>query len=93
VCKEGLWRYSRHPNFFGEALQWWGIYILACQTPGGWKTIYSALTMTILVRFITGVPSVELMEKNNPEYQRYRKETNVFVPMPPNLPSGKAKAL
>lgn len=85
VMKGGLWRFSRHPNYFGEALQWWGIYVIAAQVSGGWKTIYSAITMTILVRFVTGVPPLEFLEKNNPEYQQYKKETNVFVPMPPNL--------
>jgi len=67
--KEGLWRYSRHPNYFGEALHWWGIYLIATNVSGGLKTFYSALTMTILVRFISGVPLNEKMEENNPEYQ------------------------
>ena len=80
IIKSGLWRYSRHPNYFGEALSWWGISILACSIKYGWITFYSAIFITLLIRFVSGVPLLEEKYKDRPEFQQYCKETNVFVP-------------
>ena len=57
--KNGLWRYSRHPNFFGESIFWWGLFINACSVHNGWITFYSPLIVTLLVRFVSGVPILE----------------------------------
>lgn len=78
--KTGLWRYSRHPNYFGEALIWWGIFIIACGLEYGWITVISPLTITLLLRFVSGVPFPEEKYKDNAEWQQYCRETNVFVP-------------
>lgn len=75
-----MWRYSRHPNYFGEAVMWWGMYLLACSEPNGYWTFGSALFITYLVRFLSGVPMLERKQKKNPDFQIYMKETNVFVP-------------
>ena len=80
LIKSGLWRYSRHPNYFGEALLWWGIYIIACSVSFGWITVFAPAFITILVRFISGVPLLENKYKDRPEFQEYMKETNVFAP-------------
>jgi steroid 5-alpha reductase family enzyme len=80
LIKSGLWRYSRHPNYFGEALLWWGIYIIACSVAFGWITVFAPAFITILVRFISGVPLLENKYKDRPEFQEYMKETNVFAP-------------
>jgi steroid 5-alpha reductase family enzyme len=78
--KTGLWRYSRHPNYFGEALLWWGIFIIACGIEYGWITIFSPVIITLSLRFLSGVPFPENKYKDNPEWQKYCRETNVFVP-------------
>ena len=67
--KWGLWRYTRHPNYFGEAVVWWGIYFIACSVKVGYATIYSALIITLLLRFVSGVPLLEEKYKDNPEFQ------------------------
>jgi len=66
--RTGLWRYSRHPNYFGEAVMWWGIYIIACGINYGYLTIVSAIFITFLLRFVSGVPFPEEKYKNNPEW-------------------------
>ena len=54
-----VWRYSRHPNYFGEALLWWGVYIVSCGTHLGWTTFYSCLFITLMIRFVSGVTMLE----------------------------------
>ena len=76
----GLWRYTRHPNYFGEAVLWWGMFIIACSIQWGWVTVFAPLFITYLVRFWSGVPMLEKKYENNPEFQAYCKETNVFCP-------------
>jgi len=78
--KTGLWRYSRHPNYFGESLMWWGIWIISCSIEYGYVTIFSCLAITLLIRFLSGVPFPEEKYKDNIEWQQYCKETNVFFP-------------
>lgn len=80
LIKVGLWRYSRHPNYFGEAVLWWGIFIIALSVEFGWITVYAPLFITLLIRFVSGVPLLENKYKDRPEFQQYMKETNVFVP-------------
>lgn len=80
VLQTGLWKYSRHPNYFGEIMMWWGIFLMALAVPGGIYTIITPLTITITLRFITGVPWVEQVFDNNPAYQEYKKRTNTLIP-------------
>lgn len=80
IITSGLWRYSRHPNYFGEATLWWGIYLFATRMKWGWVTFYSALCITLLVRFVSGVPFLEEKYKDRKDFQIYMKETNCFVP-------------
>merc|ERR1719238_344933 len=63
VITTGLWRYTRHPNYFGEAFTWWGIYIIACGVKEGYWTFFSALSITFLIRFFSGVPILEESQK------------------------------
>lgn len=76
--RSGLWRYSRHPNYFGEAVMWWGIFLIAVNLEYGWITVYSPIFITTFLRFVSGVPFPEKKYANNPEWQAYCKETNVF---------------
>ena len=55
----GLWRYTRHPNYFGEAVLWWGVWLLACSTHLGYLTVFAPIVITLLVRFVSGVPMLE----------------------------------
>lgn len=80
IIKTGLWRYSRHPNYFGEVVVWWGVYLIACSIKWGWVTFYSALAITLLIRFVSGVPFLEKKYQDRPDFIEYKKETNCFVP-------------
>lgn len=80
IMKEGLWRYSRHPNYFGELCMWWAIYLMTLSIPYGWVTIVGPITLTILLLFVSGVPLVEKQFSNNDAYERYKKETSSIIP-------------
>lgn len=67
-CKRGLWRYSRHPNYFGECVLWWGPFLMACSLPWGWTTFFAPLFINLLIRFVSGVPMLEAKYKENPEF-------------------------
>ena len=82
VLSTGLWRYSRHPNYFGNFLIWWGFYLIALSA-GGWWTIISPLLMTLLLLKVSGVALLEKdISKRRPEYLRYIDSTNAFFPGP-----------
>ncbi len=79
--------FSRHPNYFGEVLQWWGIFIIALSLPGSFFTIIGPLTITILILFVSGVPLLEKKYAGRPDFEDYKKRTSVFIPLPPK-PNG-----
>lgn len=83
VMDEGVWRYSRHPNYFGEFLIWWGIWLIA--TAGGaWWTCFSPLLLTFLLLRVSGVALTEKdIATRRPGYQDYLRRTSAFVPWPP----------
>ena len=80
VLRHGLWRYTRHPNYFGDFCVWWGIYAVAV-AGGAWWTIFSPLLMTILLMRISGVTLLEsTIQDRRPDYAEHRKTTNAFFP-------------
>ena len=79
----GVWKYSRHPNYFGEAVQWWGIWLVALSVPGTWWTILSPILLTYLLRYVSGVPLLEKKFAKKPGFAKYAQETSIFVPLPP----------
>jgi steroid 5-alpha reductase family enzyme len=82
VLKMGLWAYTRHPNYFGDALQWWGFWLLAAAA-GGWWSITSPIIMTWLLRYVSGVDMLDKsLAKSKPGYADYMKRTSPFIPMP-----------
>jgi steroid 5-alpha reductase family enzyme len=83
VITTGLWRYTRHPNYFGEVTLWWGIYIIALNVPGGWMTVIGPLTITFLILKVSGIPMLEKKYEGNPEFAEYKRRTSAFFPMPP----------
>lgn len=83
LMTKGLWRYSRHPNYFGELLLWWGIAIFAIGAPFGWLGLIGALAITLLLLFVSGVPLAEKRTALRPGWQAYASRTSVIVPWPP----------
>lgn len=83
VMDRGLWRYSRHPNYFGEFCVWWGFYAIALGTGGAW-TAFSPLLMTLLLLRVSGVALLEKdIAERRPAYRDYVERTNAFFPGPP----------
>ena len=76
----GLWRYTRHPNYFGDATQWWGLFAIAAAA-GGWWSILSPVAMTFLIVRISGVGMLErTIAERRPDYARYMRTTSAFIP-------------
>jgi steroid 5-alpha reductase family enzyme len=81
VMDRGLWAFSRHPNYFGEFLIWWGCFLIALSTPNSWWTVVSPLLITAVLLKMTGIPLTEAtIMKTRPAYQDYIKRTSAFVP-------------
>ncbi len=84
VMDRGLWRYSRHPNYFGEACVWWGLWLAACPSPWAAATICGPLLVTVLLTRVSGVPMAERnMRETKPDYLAYAERTSSFIPWPP----------
>ena len=84
TCDTGLWRYSRHPNYFFEWLVWVGFFVYALGSPMGWVAIISPMLMFYLLMYVSGVPMAEeqsLLSRKD-EYRKYQVTTSVFFPMP-----------
>lgn len=82
ILQTGLWRYSRHPNYFGEVTQWWGIWIVSLGASMSLWGVIGPITITVLILKVSGVPLLEQKYKNNRAYQEYAKRTSKFVPLP-----------
>lgn len=82
IKDKGLWRFSRHPNYFGEVTTWWGAAIVAASTLQWWG-IVGALVITLLITKVSGIPPLEKHYADNKDYDAYCKRTSVFVPLPP----------
>ena len=83
IMTKGLWRYSRHPNYFGEAFLWWGILIIIAPIHFGWLAVFGPAVITFLLLKVSGVPMLEKRYAHNKPYQEYAKKTSIFVPLPP----------
>lgn len=83
VMDKGLWRYTRHPNYFGDAMQWWGYFLFALAHPSGWMYFVCPLIMTFFLLKVSGVAMLESDLKNKkPKYAEYIRKTSTFIPMP-----------
>ena len=81
VLDRGVWRYTRHPNYFGDATQWWAYYLAAAATKGGVWTIFSPILMTTFLLRVSGVSLLEKsLKSTKPEYQAYVETTSAFIP-------------
>jgi steroid 5-alpha reductase family enzyme len=83
LMTSGLWKYTRHPNYFGEITMWWGIFIISYGATGSVWGVIGPITITILLLFISGVPLVENGYRGRPEWESYKKRTSVIIPWPP----------
>lgn len=84
VMDEGLWRYSRHPNYFGNATLWFGIWLIALESGSAWWTIIGPIVMTVFLLKVSGVALTEKnVKKSRPGYADYIERTSSFIPMPP----------
>lgn len=80
----GLWKYTRHPNYFGEATMWFGIFIMALSTEYGWVASISPVLITFLLLFVSGVPITEKSFESKPGWAWYKRHTSKFFPLPQN---------
>ena len=80
LIQTGLWRYTRHPNYFGEVTMWWGIWLVALSVPYGLLGIIGPLTITVLILKVSGIPMLEKKMALNPDFAAYKKRTSVFIP-------------
>ncbi len=88
VMDRGLWRYTRHPNYFGDACVWWGLYLIAAQQWPGALTVLSPVLMTYTLANGTGKPTLEKgMSDRRPGYADYVRRTSGFIPLPPRKAS------
>ncbi|KAG5535215.1 hypothetical protein RHGRI_023110 [Rhododendron griersonianum] len=101
-CCVGLWKYSRHPNYFGEIFLWWGIFLASTPVLNGaeWLVVLGPLFLTLLLLFVSGIPLLEESADKKfgdvPAYRAYKRTTSPLIPLPPviygNLPSWFKKA-
>ena len=82
IMQSGLWRYSRHPNYFGEITQWWGIGIIAMGVMPWWIGLIGPLTITFLILYVSGVPPTERRFEGRAGWSEYKAKTSVLVPLP-----------
>lgn len=80
IMMTGLWKYTRHPNYFGEAALWWGVFLIALSVPGGWLSIISPLTIGFLLLKVSGIPMLEKKYAGNEEFADYARRTSPFFP-------------
>ena len=84
LMTKGLWKYTRHPNYFGEVTQWWGIFIIiAPLLSNWWIAIIGPIVISVLIILITGVPLTEKHFAGRPGWDAYKRRTSKFLPLPP----------
>jgi steroid 5-alpha reductase family enzyme len=84
VMERGLWRYTRHPNYFGDCMAHWGLFVVALATPWGWAGVIGPLTLTVLLLRVSGVALLERsIGRRRPAYGDYQRRTSAFLPRPP----------
>jgi len=83
ILDQGLWKYSQHPNYFGEVTQWWGIYIIAIAVPFGFISIIGPIFITYMIIKVSGIRLLNNRYKNDDKYTEYKKRTSAFFPWIP----------
>ncbi len=82
TCRAGMWRYSRHPNYFFEWIQWWSYVVISIGAPYGWLTLIGPVLMMFFLFRVTGIPAIEAqaIASRGEDYRRYQRSTNAFFP-------------
>jgi len=83
IMSVGLWKYTRHPNYFGEVTMWWGIWLMISMLPISYFALISPVVITYLILKVSGIPMLEKAFADNPDFQEYKKQTSAFFPLPP----------
>ncbi len=84
VMDRGLWRYSRHPNYFAEMVAWWGLWLIALDAGMGLWSIAGPILLTYLLTRVSGAPTTEPhLARTKPDYEAYKKRTSSFIPLAP----------
>lgn len=83
ILDTGLWKYSRHPNYFGEVTMWWGIWLMVAPLPMSYVALVSPVIITFLILKVSGVPMLEKKYEGDTAYEAYRAKTSMFIPLPP----------
>jgi steroid 5-alpha reductase family enzyme len=88
TCRSGLWRYSRHPNYFFEWLHWWAYVLIAAGLQGWWLTLTGPVLMFVFLMRLTGIPYTEkqALASRGDDYRDYQRTTSMFFPLPPRKP-------
>jgi len=86
LMTRGLWSWTRHPNYFGEAALWWGIALLAVNSEWGWTAVIGPITITFLLLGVSGIPLLERKYRGRPDFEAYASRTPAFFPRPPRKP-------
>jgi steroid 5-alpha reductase family enzyme len=79
--KGGLWQYTRHPNYFGEVMGWWGIWLVSFMVPFWLIGIIGPLTITFLILKVSGIPLLEKKMEENLEFAEYKRKVSMFLPL------------
>lgn len=80
IIAHGLWKYTRHPNYFGETIIWWGIFLIALSVRNGWTAVVSPLLITFLLLRVSGIAMLEKKYADNKDYEDYARRTSPFIP-------------
>ncbi len=80
IIQSGLWKYSRHPNYYGEIIMWWAIGLITLEVAYGWIGLLSPILITTLLITFSGIPMLEKKHKDNPEFIAYKSKTSVLFP-------------
>ena len=78
LLQEGLWSLTRHPNYFGEVVQWWGIGVVALAIQDGWMGLIGPITISFLILKVSGIPMLEKNMESHPDFENYKKKANAF---------------
>ena len=86
LLNTGLWAMTRHPNYFGDGLQWWSFYLIATSSPFGFWTVFSPIIMTFFLRYVSGVALLEKsLKSHKPGYDQYIANVPAFIPTPRSI--------